>query len=50
MAKHQSLFILFITFVAIFFLAETFESKKVEGNFDEQGWKNARATFYGDMG
>ncbi|WMV21729.1 hypothetical protein MTR67_015114 [Solanum verrucosum] len=28
---------------------ETFESKEVEGNLDEQGWNNARATFYGDM-
>lgn len=49
MAKHQSLFILFITFV-VFFLVDAFESKEVEGNLDEQVWNNARATFYGDMG
>jgi len=49
MAKHQSFFILFITFVAIF-LVETYESKKIEGNLAAQGWINARATFYGDMG
>ncbi|KAH0687210.1 hypothetical protein KY284_017763 [Solanum tuberosum] len=29
---------------------EAFESKEVEGNLDAQGWINARATFYGDMG
>ncbi|KAK4735528.1 hypothetical protein R3W88_009789 [Solanum pinnatisectum] len=48
MAIHQSFFILFITFVAIF-LVETYESKKVERNLAAQGWINAHATFYGDM-
>ncbi|KAM3397461.1 expansin-A23 [Capsicum galapagoense] len=48
MAKRQSFFILFITIVVIFlFLA--FESKEVEGGFNGNGWRNARATFYGDM-
>lgn len=48
MAKHQIFFILFITFIVIFLVA-AFESKEVERNLDEQGWNNARATFYGDM-
>lgn len=48
MAKHQICFILFITFIVIFLVA-AFESKEVERNLDEQGWNNARATFYGDM-
>ncbi|TMW90437.1 hypothetical protein EJD97_015684 [Solanum chilense] len=48
MAKHQFFFILFIVFIVIF-LVEAFESKEVEINLDEQGWNNARATFYGDM-
>lgn len=47
MAKHQSFFILFTTFVVIF-LVETYESKMVEENLAAQGWINARATFYGD--
>lgn len=46
MAKHQSFFILFITFYIIL-LVEAYESN--EGSLQAHGWKHARATFYGDM-
>ncbi|XP_060206533.1 expansin-A22-like [Lycium barbarum] len=48
MVKHRSFFILFIT-IAVIFLVVAFETKRVEGDLDGNGWNNAHATFYGDM-
>lgn len=46
MAKHQNFFILFII-IAVIFSVEAFESEEVD--LQANGWKNAHATFYGDI-
>lgn len=47
MAKHQKNLYLVITIFASFIVV-AFESKQVEGALNGDGWRNARATFYGD--
>lgn len=47
MAKHQSFLCLVIAIFASFMVV-AFETKQVEGALNGDGWRNARATFYGD--